>query len=269
MYNKYKHIASKIISILKKLRLFLIIGIGSSFLISAWGDDNVINDDNVEVNTVTPLEKLPDIYNRYTEIYPKCLAQLPQLAYVKLAYWGFDNKEHTGALIVNKELAQDVLSIFKKLRTKHFPIEQMCPVNEFHNSDDDSMAANNTSAFNCREVTGHPGVFSQHGLGRAIDINPKINPYVKKVEMTDPKTGVTTTSVLVLPPNGQDHVDRNAPEEGKITQKNFIYNLFTDRGWDWVGGWYDVQDNQHVEKRAYGEKRDPNGYPPPKNVNPL
>src|SRR5579862_3415420 len=170
------------ISKLKKyvVRLFLIIGIGSSLVSSACSDDNVINDDDVAVNTAVPLENLTSIYNKYTQMYPKCITLLQQLAYVKLSYWGFDHQEHVGALIVNKELTQDVLDIFRELHAKKFPIEQMRPVNEFNNNDDDSMAANNTSAFNCREVTGHPGVFSQHGLGRAIDINPKINPYINK-----------------------------------------------------------------------------------------
>ena len=40
------------------------------------------------------------------------------------------------------------------------------------------MAAGNTSAFNCREVTGNPYRLSQHSYGNAIDINTFENPYV-------------------------------------------------------------------------------------------
>jgi hypothetical protein len=40
-----------------------------------------------------------------------------------------------------------------------------------------SMAAGNTSAFNCRNVVGRPGVRSPHSYGRALDINPWENPY--------------------------------------------------------------------------------------------
>ncbi len=54
----------------------------------------------------------------------------------------------------------------------------MMIVDTYRGDDDRSMAANNTSAFNCWEVTGQPGVWSEHSYGRAIDINPVQNPYV-------------------------------------------------------------------------------------------
>ena len=40
------------------------------------------------------------------------------------------------------------------------------------------MRADNTSAFNCRPVTGNPYRVSQHSYGNAIDINTVRNPYV-------------------------------------------------------------------------------------------
>ena len=40
-----------------------------------------------------------------------------------------------------------------------------------------SMAAGNTSAFNCRDVTGRPGVRSPHSYGRSLDVNTWENPY--------------------------------------------------------------------------------------------
>ena len=39
------------------------------------------------------------------------------------------------------------------------------------------MAANNTSAFNCRKVAGSSS-WSMHAYGTAIDVNPMQNPYV-------------------------------------------------------------------------------------------
>ena len=39
------------------------------------------------------------------------------------------------------------------------------------------MAAGNTSAFNCRDVTGRPGVRSPHSYGRSLDLNTWENPY--------------------------------------------------------------------------------------------
>jgi len=68
-----------------------------------------------------------------------------------------------------------------------FQIERITPIEEFNGDDDASMAANNTSAFNCRDVTGQPGKFSNHSWGRAIDINPLINPYVKGDKIYPPE----------------------------------------------------------------------------------
>ena len=50
-------------------------------------------------------------------------------------------------------------------------------MDDFGGSDDDSMAANNSSAFNCRPVTSGGG-FSEHSYGTAIDLNPVQNPYL-------------------------------------------------------------------------------------------
>jgi hypothetical protein len=48
-------------------------------------------------------------------------------------------------------------------------------VDVYSGDDDRSMAANNTSAFNCRKVAG-TSKWSEHAYGRAIDVNPVQNP---------------------------------------------------------------------------------------------
>jgi len=55
-----------------------------------------------------------------------------------------------------------MVTIFKTLFEHRFPIEKMKLIEDYKGSDDASIADNNTSAFNCREVTGKPGVFSKH-----------------------------------------------------------------------------------------------------------
>jgi hypothetical protein len=176
----------------------------------------------------------------------RCPINLDELAYIKMTYWGYDNKTHVGVLITNNALAEEVVDIFKVLYNHRFPIQQMAPMDFFNNDDHASMEANNTSSFNCRSVSGYPGLFSQHSYGRAIDINPLINPYIKKNS--------------ILPINAGQFVDRKKPYPGKITKPSVIYNEFIKYGWDWGGNWYDVQDYQHFEKRANGEKRNPHGY---------
>lgn len=175
-----------------------------------------------------------------------CPVSMKDLAYIRLSYWGFDKKAHTGTLIVNKELADEVITIFKVLFHHQFPIQSMELMDKYQGDDNASMTANNTSAFNCRPITGRPGEYSQHSYGRAIDINPLINPYVK---------GKT-----IYPPEGALYMDRNTPAPGKIIKGDFVYQEFTKHGWDWAGNWYDIQDYQHFEKRANGEKRNPYGY---------
>lgn len=176
-----------------------------------------------------------------------CPVPLNHLRYVQLSYWGFDRKSHRGELIVNKELASEVVEIFNVLYQNHFPIERMELMDQYGGDDNLAMANNNTSAFNCRAVTNRPGEFSQHSYGRAIDINTLINPFVSKNS--------------VVPPKGAPYANRKNKVPGMIHKGDKVYQAFIDRGWDWGGNWYDVQDYQHFEKRANGAKRNPYGYP--------
>ena len=67
-----------------------------------------------------------------------------------------------------------------------FPVRSMKPTDAYYahgrrtptQSDIAAMNADNTSAFNCRPVTGNPYRVSQHSYGNAIDINTVRNPYV-------------------------------------------------------------------------------------------
>jgi hypothetical protein len=178
--------------------------------------------------------------------HPGCPVPLKHLAYVQLSYWGFDQRPHQGVIIVHQDLANEVVVLFKALYRYKFPIQSMQLMDAFQGDDLASMAANNTSAFNCREVTGRPGEYSQHSYGRAIDINPLLNPYVSRNK--------------VLPAGGGAYADRHHPIPGKIIDGDAVYQQFHQRGWDWAGKWLDVQDYQHFEKRAHGEKRNPYGY---------
>lgn len=158
------------------------------------------------------------------------------LRQLTLTYRGFDTATHTGTLIVNRELASDVIRVFTELYRHGFPIERMTPIEDYGGNDDASMAANNTSAFNCRDATGKPGVFSNHSWGRAIDINPLTNPYVKGDK--------------VLPPAGREFLDRTRNLPGLIQKDGLVVHLFESDGWTWGGRWPDRQDYQHFEKPA-------------------
>ncbi len=116
---------------------------------------------------------------RHTTWHAGCPVAPEDLRQLTITYLDFDGHRRAGTLIVNKDLAEETLHIFHALLDHGFQIERMTPVENYGGDDDASMAANNTSAFNCRDATGKPGVFSNHSCGRAIDINPLTNPYVK------------------------------------------------------------------------------------------
>jgi hypothetical protein len=163
-----------------------------------------------------------------------CPVSPDDLRQLTLSYWNFDQKPLTGVLIVHKDVAQEAAQIFSDLFRHGFLIEKMEPVEDYKGDDDASMAANNTSAFNCRDVTGQPGKFSNHSWGRAIDINPLTNPYVKGDK--------------VLPPEGRRYLDRTRALPGSILDGSFIVKRFLQEGWQWGGDWTSPKDYQHFEK---------------------
>lgn len=196
--------------------------------------------------SITTIRDMP-IYekNLSTRANWPCAGTIKKLVLVKVKYWGFDNKIHSGSLIVHEELGPEVVLLFKALLKMRFAIEAMHPIPK-------SLAKNAyiyhrvSGAFNCRVVTDQSGILSQHSYGRAIDINPMHNPYLK--------------GCLVIPAAGRKHASRTVPARGKIIPNSEVVALFAKYGWDWGGHWFDVKDYQHFEKRANGEKRNPYGY---------
>jgi hypothetical protein len=156
------------------------------------------------------------------------------LAYLEVDHFGYDGKVHTGELVVEARLAREVLDIMRELFQARFPIEKMRLIDAYAGSDEASMADNNTSAFNCRPVAGRSRGFSRHSYGRAIDINPLTNPYVK--------------GKLVAPPAGRAFLDRTQGAVGMITRGDACHQAFVRRGWRWGGVWRLSKDYQHFEK---------------------
>jgi hypothetical protein len=164
---------------------------------------------------------------------PGCPVALEDLRAVKMRYWGFDDKAHKGVLIVNADIADKTVRAFHKLYDARFPIRRMEPVDAYGGSDDASMAADNTSAFNCRPITGTTDRWSNHSYGRAIDINTIENPYVK---------GST-----VLPPAGADYLDRTDVRPGMIVAGDVATTAFAAEGFGWGGDYTSLKDYQHFE----------------------
>ncbi|MDF2441332.1 MAG: hypothetical protein JWN98_2316 [Abditibacteriota bacterium] len=150
-------------------------------------------------------------------------------ALLDLPYWGFDGEMHQGQLVIQRELAAEVQAIFAEIAQLRFPIAKMVPVVAYAWSDDDSMADNNSSAFNYRFAQGKPKL-SYHAYGRAIDINPVQNPYIK--------------GELVLPPGAV----YNPEARGTLLGDGPVVAVFEKRGWTWGGRWQRLSDWHHFEK---------------------
>ncbi len=167
---------------------------------------------------------------------PGCPVPLQDLRLVQTPYVSFAGDTQTGEIVVHATIAEATLAAFEELFAAGFPIERMERIERYNGSDDESMRANNTSAFNCRKVTGGRG-YSKHAYGVAIDINPLINPYVKRRK----------SGIVVEPESGRPYIKRDASVPGLIIKGDVAHRAFTSRGFTWGGTWRSVQDYQHFE----------------------
>jgi D-alanyl-D-alanine carboxypeptidase len=167
---------------------------------------------------------------RMTSWHRGCPAGVEALRLLTLSYWGFDGRAHTVRLVVAATQARAVLRAMHGLYDARFPIRRMQLVERYGADDDRSMAADNTSGFNCRRV--YPGgPWSAHAFGLAIDINPVENPYI--------------TNGGVSPPAGAAFVDRSQYRKGMIHAGDAVVRAFAAVGWKWGGAWRYPKDYQH------------------------
>jgi hypothetical protein len=163
--------------------------------------------------------------------------KLEDLDYVTVLHWGFDNETHIGELVVHREVSRDIVEIFEELYNKKFPIEKIRLVDDYNADDNLSMRDNNTYSFCFRVTQNNPGNLSKHSFGTAIDINPIQNPYITDNE--------------ILPPKGEDYLDRQNLRPGMIVPGNDCYMAFKRRGWLWGGEWQTMKDYQHLFKPIF------------------
>ncbi|MGI9163768.1 MAG: M15 family metallopeptidase [Mycobacterium sp.] len=165
---------------------------------------------------------------------PECPVAPADLRRVELNYTGFDGQSRRGALVVHRTVVEDVIAIFAELQQLNYPIQRMQTVDHYRGADDElSMQDNNTSAFNCRPLPGSTA-WSLHAFGRAIDVNPLINPYLAAGGDLQPATAAR-------------YLDRNRDDPGILRADSPAVRVFTDRGWRWGGAWRNPVDYQHFE----------------------
>ena len=163
---------------------------------------------------------------------PGCPVPPSQLRRIRLRYVGFDGSAHLGQLVVNERVVNDVVDVFRSLYRSRFPIRRMRPVDAYHGSDDRSMAADNTSGFNCRyAVTPGAKHWSMHAYGEAIDVNTVENPYIQNGRVT--------------PPNAEAFANRADVRPGMAVEGGVLVRAFARVGWGWGGRWSGSPDYEH------------------------
>jgi hypothetical protein len=182
------------------------------------------------------IRRIPDpqwrLIERVGAWRPGCPAGRSDLRRVAVNYVNFDGKVERGALVVNKDVAESVVRIFTRLFEERFPIRRMKPVELYDGDVNESLAADNTSAFNCRQPNqiNAPVLKSPHANGRAIDINPRENPW----------TDLRCDCWLPSP-----RLRERTPGKGKILKGGLVWRVFRDEGWVWQN--IDVPDYMHFD----------------------
>ena len=149
---------------------------------------------------------------------------------VKMPYYDWAGVPRMGDIVLRTSAADDMQRVFQKAFSSRFPIRRMYLVDEYRGNDVSSMDADNTSAFNCRKVTGNPYRLSQHSYGNAIDINTYENPYV--------------TASRVYPSGSETYLNRRNVRKGMIVTGGAIARAMRAEGWPWGARW-SHPDYQH------------------------
>jgi hypothetical protein len=168
---------------------------------------------------------------------PGCPVPLSGLRLLTVTHWGFDGRPHVGQLVVNREVAAPLQTVFRKLYRLRFPIRHMRIDDMYGPRRARPADGDITGSFRCRQAVPSPctggtasGRWSNHAYGYAIDINPVENPYVGCGMTRDP------TSLR--------YVDRSPLRKGMVTPA--VVRAFRSIGWGWGGDWTgDTKDYMH------------------------
>ena len=168
-----------------------------------------------------------------------CPVPLQNLRYLQLIYKDFNGNRKMGEIIVHKDVASEVSQIFGELYVIGYPIHKMKLVSEYKGSDWQSIEADNTSAFNCRNATGSKK-WSKHSYGKAIDLNSIENPYISRSGHISHKGSQQYRKRI--------HRKHTAADKAVLLKKDKAVRIFKKYGWKWGGDWSGVKDYQHFSK---------------------
>lgn len=179
---------------------------------------------------VSSIRPVPDEVIERSTWTPECPVERDDLSYITVSFWGFDGEHHTGEILAHDDAAEGLVEVFERLHAVRFPIEKMVVASVEELNAPNTGDANNSTAFVCRPTRGS-GEWSQHALGRAIDINPFHNPYIR--------------GDAIAPGKATSYLDRDQVRAGMILPDSEVVRAFDDIGWGWGGRWNDLKDWMH------------------------
>jgi hypothetical protein len=202
--------------------------VGGGTTVAAIPPKDLTDGFHPRISTLTRAD-LPYTYRAGCPVGPS------RLRLLQVTYLGFDHKKHRGEIVVNAAALNDVSAVFHRALEHRFPIRTMHRVDFFRGSDIRSMEHDNTSAFNCRHVTGNPTRLSQHSYGNAVDVNTRENPYV--------------TGSRVYPSTSRTYLNRSNVRRGMLLRSGVIPREFARLGWPWGARW-SHPDYQHFSSNG-------------------
>ena len=159
---------------------------------------------------------------------PGCPVQLSDLRLLTVAHWGFDGKVQTGQLVVARQYANALRGVFRRLYDLRFAIRHMRLADMYGAKGARPPDGDVSGSFECRQSVPSPcvggsasGRWSNHAYGRAIDLNPRENPYVGCGRTRDRASARYT--------------DRSRLRKGMVTPA--VVRAFRSIGWGWGGDW--------------------------------
>lgn len=151
-----------------------------------------------------------------------CPVDADELRYLTVTFVGFDDRTHTGELLAHADVADDLLQVFAALHAARFPLEDVRVISPEELVAPPTGDGNVTTVFVCRMTVGGSR-WSEHAFGRAIDLNPFHNPYVR--------------GSVVIPELSGVYTDRDDVRPGMIVAGDAVTAAFAAIGWGWGGAW--------------------------------
>lgn len=171
-----------------------------------------------------------------------CPVGRSSLRLLRINYWDFSGYRRRGELVAHADAVGKMAGALSEMYRRKLPIRSMYRVDRFgwssrlRGADDyKSMAADNTSAFNCRGVVGNPSRRSPHSYGRSLDINPWENPYRASHGWT---------------PNSW-WVGRSHPRVAWRSRSHVVVQVMARHGLRWT---YGTSDSHHFDAGSHSHR---------------